>query len=206
MDILEIMERASVIPVLEVANLEDAVPLAKALAAGGLSVIELTLRTDCALDALKAMKETDSSLIVGMGTVRTEADVDNSIAAGADFLVSPGAGPKLLAKLAGCGVGALPGVVTASEAMTVQEAGLNAMKFFPAETSGGIPAIKALNGPLPGITFCPTGGISKDLAPEYLALPNVACCGGSWVASKKDIAAGEWAKIEENARFAASLG
>ncbi len=205
MNIDAILEKASVIPVLEVARLGCAAPLARALAAGGLSVVELTLRTDCALDAVKAMQDAASDLIIGMGTVRTRADIEKSMGAGAAFLVTPGSPPQLLAALKEAGIAALPGTATASEAMTVFEAGFAAMKFFPAEQAGGIKYLKSLHGPLPDCVFCPTGGIGPDRAPDYLALPNVACVGGSWVAPRAMIDGGVWEKIEGNARRAMSM-
>lgn len=205
MQIDDIMRAASVIPVLEVADLETAAPLAKALAAGGLRVVELTLRTACALDALGAMREAAPELVVGMGTVRAEEDVARSLDAGAAFLVSPGADAGLLAALARSGAPVLPGVATASEAMAVAAAGLSAMKFFPAEPAGGVPYLKSLAGPLPGLVFCPTGGISADRAPDYLALPNVACVGGSWIATRAMIQNGDWDGVTENARRAAGM-
>lgn len=205
MRIEEIMKAASVIPVLEVAAIESAAPLARALAAGGLRVVELTLRTECALDALKAMQDAAPGLIVGMGTVRSGGDVENSLAAGAAFLVSPGASVDLLRAIAGSGAPSLPGIATASEAMTAAELGFKAQKFFPAEPAGGVAYLKSLAGPLPDIVFCPTGSISAEKAPEYLALPNVACVGGSWIATKAMIAAGDWAAIEANARRAAAM-
>lgn len=205
MRIEDIMKAAGVIPVLEVAAIESAAPLARALAAGGLRVVELTLRTDCALDALKAMQDAAPELIVGMGTVRTGGDVENSLAAGAAFLVSPGASTDLLKAIAGCGAPALPGIATASEAMTAAEHGFKAQKFFPAEPAGGVAYLKSLAGPLPDIVFCPTGSISAEKAPDYLALPNVACVGGSWIATKAMIATGDWDAIAANARRAAAL-
>jgi 2-dehydro-3-deoxyphosphogluconate aldolase/(4S)-4-hydroxy-2-oxoglutarate aldolase len=203
MRIDEVMKAASVIPVLEVERAEDAAPLARALAAGGLRVVELTLRTGAALEALGEMKRASPSLIVGMGTVRTGGDVERSLAAGADFLVSPGASQTLLNALAAAP--ALPGVATASEAMTAVEAGYRAMKFFPAEPAGGAAYLKSLAGPLPDILFCPTGGIGPERAPDYFALPNVACVGGTWIATKAMIANGDWAGIEANAARAAAL-
>lgn len=205
MHIDDIMRAASVIPVLEVANLDTAAPLAKALAAGGLRVVELTLRTSCALEALAAMREAAPDLVVGMGTVRTQEDVERSLGAGAAFLVSPGADAGLIAALARSGAPVLPGVATASEAMTVAAAGLCAMKFFPAEPAGGVPYLKSLAGPLPDLVFCPTGGISADRAPDYLALPNVACVGGSWIATRAMIQNGDWDSVTENARRAAGM-
>jgi 2-dehydro-3-deoxyphosphogluconate aldolase/(4S)-4-hydroxy-2-oxoglutarate aldolase len=198
-----IMDIAGVIPVLEVERLDDAAPLAQALAAGGLRVIELTLRTACALEAVGAMKRAAPSLIVGMGTIRSRDDVKAAITAGADFLVSPGATPDLLAALKG--VPALPGVATASEAMGAAEAGFQALKFFPAEPAGGLAYLKALAGPLPDLVFCPTGGIDAARAADYLALSNVRCVGGSWIAPKAAIAAGDWRLIEANAGRAAAL-
>lgn len=205
MKIGEILKAASVIPVLELDRPDDAAPLAMALANGGLTVVELTLRTAAALDGVSAMKRAAPSLVIGMGSIRTEKDIENSIRAGAEFLVSPGAGPQLLSAMARSGAPALPGVATASEAMGAAEAGFEAMKFFPAEPAGGIPYLKAISGPLPSIMFCPTGGISAEKAPDYLALPNVACVGGSWIATRAMIAAGDWKAIEANARRAAGI-
>lgn len=203
MHIDDILEAASVIPVLEVDRVEDAAPLARALAAGGLRVVELTLRTPAALAALGEMKRAGPSLIVGMGTVRSAADVDRSLAAGADFLVSPGASAALLRAMAG--MPALPGVATASEAMSAHEAGYRAMKFFPAEPAGGAAYLKSLSGPLPDIRFCPTGGITPDRAADYFALPTVPCVGGTWIATRAMIAAADWAGVEANAARAAAL-
>ena len=205
MTIREILKKASVIPVLELDRLEDAAPLARALAAGGMQVIELTLRTEAALAAVAAMKKAAPTLIIGMGSVRKPDDIARSIDAGAEFLVSPGASTSLLDSLARAGAPALPGVATASEAMTASDAGFEAMKFFPAEPAGGVPYLKAISGPLPSILFCPTGGISAEKAPDYLALSNVACVGGSWIATRAKIAAGDWIAIEANARRAQLL-
>lgn len=205
MNINEILKVASVVPVLEIPSLDKAAPLAQALARGGLSVVELTLRTECALVAVKAMQSATPGLIVGMGTVRTGDDIKNSLDAGAAFLVSPGASHNLLKSLAASGAPALPGVATASEAMTAFEAGFRAQKFFPAEPAGGLNYLKSLAGPLPDIVFCPTGGIGADRAADYLALRNVACVGGSWIATKQMIADGEWGAIEDNARRAAAM-
>lgn len=203
MRIDDILKAASVIPVLEVERLEDAGPLARALGDGGLRVVELTLRTAAALDALGAMKRAAPDLIIGMGTVRTPDDVARSMAAGADFLVSPGASLALLRAMAN--TPALPGVATASEAMTAFEEGYRAMKFFPAEPAGGAAYLKSLAGPLPDIAFCPTGGIGPERAPDYFALPNVPCVGGSWIATKAMLAAGDFAGIRANAARAAAL-
>lgn len=205
MNIRDILREASVIPVLELERLADAAPLARALAAGGLRVVELTLRTEAALDAIDAMKMAAPDLIVGMGSLRAPSDVERSLAAGAEFLVSPGASLTLLDALAMSGAPALPGVATPSEAMSAAEAGFTAVKFFPAEPAGGVPYLKAVAGPLPNILFCPTGGISAEKAPEYFALSNVACVGGSWIATRAMIAGGDWKAIEANARRAAAL-
>lgn len=203
MRIDDILKAASVIPVLEVERVDDAAPLARALGAGGLKVVELTLRTPAALAALAEMKRAIPSLIVGMGTVRSGADVERSLAAGADFLVSPGASAALLRAMAGAP--SLPGVATASEAMTAYEAGYRAMKFFPAEPAGGAAYLRSLSGPLPDIRFCPTGGISPERAADYFALPTVPCIGGTWIATRAMIATGDWAGIEANAARAAAL-
>lgn len=200
-----IMAAASVIPVLTVEDAASAAPLARALAAGGLRVVELTLRTPAALDALKAMQDAAPSLIVGMGTIRTPQDAADSARAGAAFLVSPGLTARLAGALLGTGLPALPGVATASEAMAAREAGFAALKFFPAEPAGGIAYLKALHGPLPDLVFCPTGGISEARAPDYLALPNVACVGGSWIATPAQITAGDWDGVTANARTAAAM-
>jgi len=201
----EVLDAASVIPVLEVERLGDAAPLARALAAGGLRVVELTLRTDCALEALGAMKAAAPSLIVGMGTIRTAQDVASSLVAGADFLVSPGAPPALLDALAQAPIPSLPGVATASEAMAAADAGFRALKFFPAEPAGGAAYLKSLSGPLPHLRFCPTGGITPEKAPAYFALACVPCLGGSWIATKAMIRDGAFAAIETQARAAHAL-
>ncbi len=201
----QIIEAASVIPVLAVDEISDAVPLAKALAAGGLKVIELTLRTPIALDAMKAMQDAAPDLIVGMGTVTTPKQAEDSAGAGAAFLVSPGLTPDLSAAMLAAGAPCLPGVATAGEAMAATQAGFQVLKFFPAEPAGGIGYLKALAGPLPSVRFCPTGGIAKDRAADYLALNNVVCCGGSWIAPKAAVKSGDWDQITRNAAFAASL-
>jgi len=201
----ELVDAASVIPVLAVGELEKAAPLAHALKAGGLRVIEMTMRTPVALEVMQAMKAAEPELIVGMGTIRTPADVEAAVAAGADFLVSPGLTPVLAEALIGCGVLSLPGVATAGEAMAASEKGFELLKFFPAEQAGGMEYLKSLRGPLPDLRFCPTGSITREKAPDYLALPNVVCVGGSWIASGPMIAASDWDAIEENARFAAEM-
>ncbi|MAK64595.1 MAG: keto-deoxy-phosphogluconate aldolase [Maricaulis sp.] len=201
----ELVDAASVIPVLTVGEVAHAAPLAKALRAGGLRVIEMTWRTEAALDVLKAMKSAEPDLIVGMGTIRSPQQAQASIDAGADFLVSPGLTPSLTAFLPICGIPVLPGVATAGEAMSAVEAGFEVLKFFPAEQAGGRPYLKSLHGPLPDIRFCPTGSITAEMAPDYLALPNVVCVGGSWIATKAMVEAGDWSAIEANARRAADM-
>lgn len=200
-----ILDAASVIPVLIVEDAASAAPLARALAEGGLRVVELTLRTPAALEAMRVMQDAAPELIVGMGTVRTGEDARRAADAGAAFLVSPGLTPHLARAMLDTGLPCLPGVATAGEAMQAVEAGFAALKFFPAEPAGGIAYLKALAGPLPDIRFCPTGGISRERAADYLALKNVACCGGSWIATSEQMATGDWRAITENARFAASL-
>lgn len=205
MTVEDLMNAASVIPVLTVANRADAAPLAIALSAGGLRVIEMTMRTADALAIMGEMKQAAPDLIVGMGTLRTQDDVRAALAAGADFLVSPGLTPELAPAMMKAGIPALPGVATASEAMAAAALGFTGLKFFPAEPAGGLDYLKALHGPLPDIRFCPTGGISAERAADYLALPNVGCVGGSWIAPGKMIADGDWDGITENARRAAAL-
>jgi 2-dehydro-3-deoxyphosphogluconate aldolase/(4S)-4-hydroxy-2-oxoglutarate aldolase len=202
----EFIASATVIPVLTVDDLDHAAPLARALKAGGLRVVEMTWRTPVAMDVLRAMKAAEPELIIGMGTIRTPAQVTECAACGVDFLVSPGLTPDLQHALLDCGLLALPGVASASEAMAAVEAGFELLKFFPAEQAGGRAYLKSLHGPLPDIRFCPTGSITPELAPDYQALPNVVCVGGSWVATPAMMAAGDWAGIEANARRAAGMG
>lgn len=195
-----------VVPVVTIARAEDAVPLARALLAGGLSVIEVTLRTPAALDAVRAILAEVPDMIVGVGTVVRLLDVTHAIEAGADFLVSPGAPPELAQVLADAPVPVLPGCATVSEAMTLAALGFPVLKFFPAEPSGGVAWLKAVAEPLPHIRFCPTGGVNGDNAASYLALRNVLAVGGSWVAPAQAIAAGDFVGITARARAAASLG
>lgn len=203
--IVEILAASSVIPVLVVDDVAHAAPLAEALAAGGSHVAELTLRTPTALAALKAMKAAAPQLIVGMGTVLDARQAQAAVAAGADFLVSPGATPALLAQFLALRTPALPGVATVSETMAARAAGFSALKFFPAEAAGGPAYLSAMAGPLPDLVFCPTGGIGRDRASDYLRLPNVACVGGTWIAPPSLLAARDFGAIADNARFAQSL-
>ncbi|MCB2134414.1 MAG: bifunctional 4-hydroxy-2-oxoglutarate aldolase/2-dehydro-3-deoxy-phosphogluconate aldolase [Rhodobacteraceae bacterium] len=200
----EICGRAPVIPVLVIEDAAKAGDLAKALVAGGLPALEVTLRTPAALDAISAMAAVPGG-IVGAGTLLTPADVVAAKAAGATFGVSPGSTPRLLEACAEVGLPLLPGAVTASEMMALLERGYTVQKFFPAENVGGAAALKSIASPLPQIRFCPTGGITAASAPTYLALPNVVCVGGSWVAPKDKVAAGDWAAVTALARAADGL-
>lgn len=201
----EICALAPIVPVLVVEDAATAASLAEALIAGGLPALEVTLRTPAALDAIRAMSRVPGGH-VGAGTLVTPDDVRAAKQAGATFGVSPGATDELLAACEAEGLPLLPGAATASEAMRLLARGYDMLKFFPAEASGGAPALKAIGAPLPQITFCPTGGVSPDNAESYLALDNVLCAGGSWVAPKDLVAAGRWDEIEALAREAARLG
>lgn len=194
-----------VVPVVTIERAEHAVPLARALLAGGLNVVEITLRTPAALDAVRAIVAEVSGIVVGVGTVIRPIDVTHAIDAGADFLISPGTPAGLVQALADAPVPVLPGCATASEAMTLAAFGFPVLKFFPAEPSGGARWLKAVAEPLPEIRFCPTGGINGDNAASYLALRNVLAVGGSWVAPAEAIAAGDFAGITARARIAAAL-
>ena len=200
----EICELAPIVPVLVVEDVSSAKPLAEALVAGGLPALEVTLRTDAALDVIAAMA-TVAGGVVGAGTLVTPEDVCAAKEAGAQFGVSPGATDALIAACEAEGLPLLPGAATASEAMALFERGYDMLKFFPAEASGGAPALKAIGAPLPQISFCPTGGVSTGNADSYLSLPNVVCAGGSWVAPKDKVVSGDWAGIEALAREAAAL-
>ncbi|MFF0682441.1 bifunctional 4-hydroxy-2-oxoglutarate aldolase/2-dehydro-3-deoxy-phosphogluconate aldolase [Streptomyces tendae] len=201
-----VLDLAPVVPVVVVDDPADAVPLARALVAGGLPAIEVTLRTPVALDAIRAIAGEVPGAVVGAGTVVTAAQVREVVAAGARFLVSPGWTDALLEAMRASGVPFLPGVSTTSEVVALLERGVREMKFFPAEAAGGTAYLKALAAPLPQARFCPTGGISPATAPEYLALPNVGCVGGSWMLPKDAVADGDWGRVEALAREAAALG
>lgn len=200
-----VLDLAPVVPVVVVSDVSDAVPLARALVAGGLPAIEVTLRTPGALDAIRAIAGEVPAAVVGAGTVITPEQVGPCVAAGARFLVSPGWTDALLEAMRGSGVPFLPGVSTASEVVALLERGVREMKFFPAQAAGGTAYLRSLAGPLPQARFCPTGGIGPQTAPEYLSLPNVGCVGGSWMVPTDAVAAGDWARIEELARGAARL-
>ncbi|MEL7459839.1 MAG: bifunctional 4-hydroxy-2-oxoglutarate aldolase/2-dehydro-3-deoxy-phosphogluconate aldolase [Pseudomonadota bacterium] len=195
---------APVIPVLVIEDAGTAGELAQALVAGGLPVLEVTLRTDAALDVIRAMANVEGG-VVGAGTLLTPADVAAAKDAGALFGVSPGATPRLLDAAEEADLPILPGAASASEAMALLQRGYTVQKFFPAEAAGGAAFLGSLASPLPQITFCPTGGINLAKAPDYLALPNIRCVGGSWVAPKDKIAASDWAGIEALAGEAAAL-
>ena len=195
---------APVVPVLVIDDASIAASLAKALVAGGLPALEVTLRTPAALDAIREMAAVPGG-VVGAGTLLTPKDVEDAKAAGATFGVSPGATDLLLDACEANDLPLLPGTATASEAMRLLERGYTVQKFFPAEANGGAPALKGIGSPLPQIKFCPTGGVSPKNVHDYLSLPNVICVGGSWVAPDKAIEAGDWASIEALAREASGL-
>jgi 2-dehydro-3-deoxyphosphogluconate aldolase/(4S)-4-hydroxy-2-oxoglutarate aldolase len=194
-----------VVPVVTIERAADAVPLARALLAGGLNVVEITLRTPAALEAVRAIASELPDVVVGVGTVTTAADVKHAVDAGADFLVSPGTPAELARALGDAPVPALPGCATVGEAMVLAAMGFQAVKFFPAEPSGGTRWLKAVAEPLPDVRFCPTGGINADNAVAYLALPNVIAVGGSWVAPRSAVAEGDFSGITARARIAAAL-
>ncbi len=196
---------APVVPVITIRDAAAAVGLARALAAGGLNAIEVTLRTPAALDAIRAIAREVPGAVVGAGTILREADIGAAADAGARFLVSPGTPPALAKALAAAPVPALPGCATVSEAMVLSGMGFPVLKFFPAEAAGGTRWLRSVAEPLPGVRFCPTGGIGIRNAAEYLALPNVVAVGGSWVAPRESIDAGDFKRIAELARDAAKL-
>ncbi|AUR04798.1 KHG/KDPG aldolase [Phaeobacter inhibens] len=200
----EICQLAPIVPVLVVHDVAHARPLAEALVAGGLPALEVTLRTPAALDVIAEMAKVKGG-VVGAGTLITPEDVTRAVAAGAQFGVSPGATDTLLDAAEAADLPMLPGAATASEAMRLLDRGYDMLKFFPAEASGGAPALKAIGAPLPQISFCPTGGVSPDNADSYLSLSNVVCAGGSWVAPTKLVEAGDWDGIRDLARAASQL-
>ena len=205
MNIREIVGLAPVIPVLTVTELDHAVPLARALAAGGLPVLEITLRTPVALAAIEAMRRAVPEAIVGVGTLTRAADFAAADRAGAQFGVTPGLTPDLASAARGARFPLLPGVMTPTELISARAAGFSVLKLFPAQQAGGLAMLQALGAPFPDVLFCPTGGITRATAADYLALPNVACVGGSWVAPQAMQSAGDWSGIEALARDAASL-
>jgi len=200
-----IAARAPVIPVLTIEEGEGAVPLARALVRGGLPVLEITLRTPAALEAIRAVAAEVPEAVVGAGTVLDPAQFDAVRRAGGQFAVSPGYTDALARAARATGMPFLPGVQTVSEAMALRDLGFEVLKFFPADAAGGLTWIKAVGAPLAGLRFCPTGGVTAETAPAYLALPNVACVGGSWVAPRVAVATGDWQSIERLAATAAEL-
>ncbi|VTU45908.1 KHG/KDPG aldolase (plasmid) [Variovorax sp. SRS16] len=206
MNILQIMRTGPVIPVIVINRLEDAVPLARALVAGGVRVLELTLRTPVALKAIEAIANEVEGAMIGVGTITRPEDFDASVKAGALFGVSPGLTPELIAASKDSSLPLLPGVMTPSDVITARAAGFTQLKLFPAQQAGGVGMLKALGGPFPDLAFCPTGGISLATAPEFLALPNVACVGGSWLTPGDAIASRDWGRIAALARGTVSLG
>ncbi len=204
MSFRDVLSRARVIPVLKIADTERAVPLARALAAGGLDVLEVTLRTADALDAIRRIAKEVPEVTVGAGTVTRARDLDAVRKAGGTFAVSPGWLPDLALAAQQTEMPLLPGVMTPSEALAARDYGFDVLKLFPAKVAGGIPWLEALSGPLPELAFCPTGGIDASSFRDYLALPNVVCVGGSWVAPAPAVAAADWDLITTLAREAAS--
>lgn len=200
------LDLAPVIPVVVLSDVEHAVPLARALTAGGIGAIEVTLRSEAALPAVERIVAEVPEMSVGVGTVTTPDQVRRAVRAGAGFLVSPGTTPSLLDALDDSGVPYLPGAATVSEVLAVLERGVTELKFFPAEAAGGIAYLKALAGPLPQVRFCPTGGITPATAPDYLALPSVGCVGGTWLTPRDALLAGDWTRVKQLAADAAALG
>ena len=205
MNALDVMQTGPVIPVIVIDRLADAVPLARALVAGGVRVLELTLRTPQALAAIERVAAEVEGAIVGAGTLTRPEDVEAVQRAGAVFGVSPGFTRELGAAAHAAGLPLLPGVMTPSDVIAARATGYTELKLFPAQQAGGIGMLKALGGPFPDVRFCPTGGIGAATAPDFLALPNVVCVGGSWLTPADAVAAGDWARITELARAASAL-
>jgi len=201
----ELLGIGPVIPVIVVDRIEQAVPLARALVAGGVRVLELTLRTPVALQAIRAIADEVEGAIVGVGTITRTADFREAMNAGAVFGVSPGLTPELIAAARDCGLPLLPGVMTPSDVIAARSAGFTELKLFPAQQAGGIGMLKALGGPFPDVTFCPTGGITAATAADFLKLPNVGCVGGSWLTPADAVAASDWERITQLAREATGL-
>jgi len=205
MNTLDLASHGPVIPVIVIRNLEDAVPMAQALVDGGVRVLEITLRTPVALKCMEAIASAVPGAIVGAGTVRGVADARAAKDAGCAFAVSPGYTSAIGQACRGIGLPLLPGVATGSEVMQANADGYYFLKFFPATAAGGIPMLQAMAGPFPDVTFCPTGGITVETAPHYLALPNVAVCGGSWLTPADAVSAKDWPRITRLARQASAL-
>ena len=201
----EVLELSPVVPVVALTDATHAVPLAQALVRGGIRTIEMTLRTSAAPAAIERLVAEVPEIIVGAGTITRPGQAEQAAKAGARYLVTPGCTERLLDEIQDTGLPCLPGISTVSEALRLTERGIRVMKFFPAEASGGVSFLKAIAGPLPDLRFCPTGGITPDNAPKYLALPNVGCVGGTWLTSRELITAGTWGQVETLARHAADL-
>ncbi len=204
-DTLSLAGHGPVIPVIVLQSVEHAVPMAEALLAGGVKVLEVTLRTPAALRAIEAIAKAVPQAVLGAGTLRSAADVRAARAAGCAFGVSPGYTREIGATCRDAGLALLPGVSTASEVMAANADGISFLKFFPAVPAGGVPMLKALHGPFPDVAFCPTGGITPDNAAQFLALPNVRVCGGSWLTPADAMEQGDWARITALAKAGASL-
>ncbi|MCL1077530.1 keto-hydroxyglutarate-aldolase/keto-deoxy-phosphogluconate aldolase [Parashewanella spongiae] len=200
----EIFKCSPIVPVMVINKIEDAVPLAKALVAGGINVLEVTLRTSCALEAIAQIKQEVPEALVGAGTILNEEQLEQAIAAGSQFIITPGATSDLLKAAMKGKVPLIPGVASISEVMKGMALGYTHFKFFPAESSGGVSALKAFSGPLADIRFCPTGGITPKTYKDYLALNNVDCVGGSWIAPADAMESGDWEKITELCKQALS--
>lgn len=205
MNVLEVMRIGPVIPVIVVGELAHAVPLARALLAGGVRVLEITLRSVVALEAIRAVAREVPEAIVGAGTLTRPQDFADAQAAGAWFAVSPGLTPELIQAARETHLPLLPGVMTPSDIIAARLAGFAALKLFPAQQAGGVGMLKALHGPFPDVVFCPTGGVSPDNAPDFLALANVACVGGSWLTPQAAISTGDWGRITALAQEASAL-
>lgn len=201
----DICRLAPVVPVLVIEDPDIAVPLAEALVAGGLQVLEITLRTPAALGAIEAIADAVPDAVIGVGTLRSAGDVDGAVRVGAQFGVSPGLSHALVDAAQAAALPLLPGVATPSEAMAAAERGFDLLKFFPAEANGGVSVLKAWASPLSDLRFCPTGGVTAENAPGYLALPNVTCVGGSWVAPQSAIQSLDWDRITDLSREARNL-
>jgi 2-dehydro-3-deoxyphosphogluconate aldolase/(4S)-4-hydroxy-2-oxoglutarate aldolase len=205
MDVRDVMRVGPVIPVIIIDKVDDAVPLAKALVDGGVRVLEVTLRTPVALDAIRVIAAQVKDAIVGVGTISRPEDFEQAAAAGAMFGVSPGLTPALIEGASASRLPLLPGVMTPTDVIAARAAGFTNLKLFPAQQAGGIGMLKALGSPFPDVTFCPTGGVTAETAPDFLALPNVACVGGSWLTPKDLVSKGDWRRITDLARAAARL-
>lgn len=204
-DVLHIMKTSAVIPVIAIDDLDHAIPLARALVAGGIRVLEVTLRTKHGLPAIRAMAREVEGAIVGVGTLTQPEEFAAARDAGAVFGVSPGLTEALIEGARSSGLPLLPGVMTPSEVMRAREVGFRQLKLFPAVPAGGVGMLNSIAGPLPDVTFCPTGGISEATAPQFLACKNVACVGGSWLTPKDAMLAGDWDKITALAKAASAL-